>query len=147
LLKVLLKNLGVGTAQDVCAILRTNDTLVVISDSISYYGNIGPGATQIGLNPFVFSVHPRTYAHLIPFELMIKDLNDSTWTAEFSIMTTGASGGNNGTGPDPYGYYIYDDTDTLTGNAPTYNWFEIATPGGGPGQIIPEITNDDADTV
>uniref|UniRef100_A0A7C4TE06 T9SS type A sorting domain-containing protein n=1 Tax=candidate division WOR-3 bacterium TaxID=2052148 RepID=A0A7C4TE06_UNCW3 len=147
LLKVLLKNLGVGTAQDVCAILRTNDTLVVISDSISYYGNIGPGATQIGLNPFVFSVHPRIYAHLIPFELMIKDLNDSTWTAEFSIMTTGASGGNNGTGPDPYGYYIYDDTDTLTGNAPTYNWFEIATPGGGPGQIIPEITNDDADTV
>ncbi|MEO0227959.1 MAG: C25 family cysteine peptidase [candidate division WOR-3 bacterium] len=147
LLYTLLKNLGVIPAQAVTAILRTNDTLVVISDSISYFGSINPNALKVGINPFVFSVSPRTYGHLIPFDLIVHDANDSTWTFNFSLMTTGASSGGNGTGPDPYGYYIYDNTDTATGNAPVYSWFEIATPAGGPGQIIPEITNDDADTV
>ncbi|MCX7996006.1 MAG: C25 family cysteine peptidase [candidate division WOR-3 bacterium] len=147
LLRVLLKNLGVIPAREVRAILRTNDTMVVVNDSISYYGTINSGVTQVGLNPFVFTVSPRTYAHQIPFSLFIRDANDSNWTANFSLVTTGAGGGGGGTGPDAYGYYIYDNTDTATGNAPVYSWFEIAPPAGGPGQIIPEITNDDADTV
>jgi len=146
LLWATLKNLGIITGQDIRAILRTSDTMVVISDSISLYGEIQPGVTKTGLNPFVFTVSPQTYEHLIPFDLIIHDANDSTWFANFSIITTGINGGN-GTGPDPYGYYIYDDTDTLTGNAPTYTWFEIATPAGGPGMIIPEITDEDDDTV
>ncbi|MEO0184840.1 MAG: C25 family cysteine peptidase [candidate division WOR-3 bacterium] len=146
LLNTLLKNLGVIPVEGVWATLRTSDTLIVICDSISYYNNIPPGNTQLSLNPFVFTICPLTYGHLIPFDLTIHDKNGNTWTASFSLMTTGIGSGS-GTGPDPYGYYIYDDTDTLTGNSPAYAWFEIATSAGGPGQIIPEITNDDADTV
>ncbi len=147
LLWATIKNLGSVSAQDVNAILRTTDTFVVITDSISLYGNINPGVSSNGLKPFVFTVSPKTNAHLIPFHIIIKDANDSTWIASFSLMTTGVSGGGSGTGPDPYGYYIYDNTDTLTGNAPVYTWFEIAQQAGGPGTIIWQITNEDADTV
>ncbi|MEO0189704.1 MAG: C25 family cysteine peptidase [candidate division WOR-3 bacterium] len=147
LLWATIKNVGGVAAPNVRAILRTTDTLVAISDSISFYGNLNPGSISSGLNPFVFTVAPKTYAHLIPFDLIMMDANDSTWYASFSLMTTGLSGGGSGTGPDPYGYYIYDDTDTLTGRAPNYAWFEIASSAGGPGTIIWEITNEDADTV
>lgn len=49
------------------------------------------------------------------------------------------------TGPDAYGYFAYDIKDDYTLKNPEYSWFEIAPPG--PGQIISEITNEDADTV
>ncbi|MEO0184037.1 MAG: C25 family cysteine peptidase, partial [candidate division WOR-3 bacterium] len=142
-----IKNIGPITAQNVRAILRTNDTMVVLTDSISFYGNIYPNQVVQGLNPFVFTISPRNYQHFIPFELLMYDINDSTWIADFSLMSTGTIPGGNGTGPDPYGYYIYDDTDTLTNNAPIYSWFEIAPSAGGPGLIISEISDDDDDTI
>ncbi|MEO0130633.1 MAG: C25 family cysteine peptidase [candidate division WOR-3 bacterium] len=43
-------------------------------------------------------------------------------------------------GPDNYGYYAYDDVDTLTGQAPVYQWYEISQIG----RLIPEISNHDA---
>ena len=42
-------------------------------------------------------------------------------------------------------YFAYDNSDVSSGRAPTYEWIEIAPPG--PGEIIPEITDEDADTV
>ena len=142
-----IKNIGTITAQNVKALLRTIDTMVVITDSISFYGDIEPSQILPGKNPFVFSISPKTHQHFIDFELIMYDNNDSIWITNFSLMTTGMLPGGNGTGPDPYGYYIYDDTDTLTGNAPVYDWFEIAPSAGGPGTIIPEITDSDDDTV
>ncbi|MCX7995613.1 MAG: C25 family cysteine peptidase [candidate division WOR-3 bacterium] len=147
LLRAKIKNIGATSASRVRAILRTNDSMVVIPESISFYGDIHPGWVSQGLNPFVFTISPKTHQHFIPFELLMYDGNDSLWMTTFTIMTTGTVGGGNGTGPDPYGYYIYDDTDTLTGNAPVYDWFEIAPSSGGPGIIIPEISNADDDTV
>ncbi|MGQ9665628.1 MAG: C25 family cysteine peptidase, partial [bacterium] len=147
LLWIKIKNCGASLAQGVKAILKTTDTMVVVSDTISYYGNIESGQTSSGLNPFVFTVSQKTPAHLIPFTVTMSDQNDSTWVTNFTIPTTGTIPGGNGTGPDPYGYYIYDDTDTTTGHAPTYDWFEIASSSGGPGTIIPEITDADDDTV
>ncbi|MEO0190904.1 MAG: C25 family cysteine peptidase [candidate division WOR-3 bacterium] len=142
-----IKNIGAMTAQNVRAVLRTTDTMVVIAESTSFYGNIESHQIFQGLNPFVFTISPKNYQHSVPFELTIYDSNNNTWNSNFSLMTTGTTPGGNGTGPDLYGYYIYDDTDTLTGNAPVYSWFEIAPSAGGPGLIIPEITDSDDDTV
>ncbi|MGB9722207.1 MAG: C25 family cysteine peptidase, partial [bacterium] len=138
-----IKNIGYSSAHDVKAILRSVDTTIKITDSVSFYGDIVPGIEQFGLNPFVFSVSPCAYSHSIPLAILLTDAQGDTFVYNFSL---GMYGNENGAiGPDPYGYYIYDDTDTLTGNAPIYNWFEIAPPG--PGMIVTEITNEDADTV
>jgi hypothetical protein len=71
----------------------------------------------------------------------MSDASTNTWTSNFSIIISSFSGA---TGPDQYGYYIYDDTDTLSGNAPVFNWLEIVP---SPGSLVSEITNEDADTV
>lgn len=146
-LQMTIRNMGICPANGVAAWLRTTDTLVFITDSIVYYGTISGNDSSAGLSPFVFSVSPRTPTHAIAFNLYITDTDNRSWSYEFNLPCTGNSGGGNGTGPDAYGYYMYDNTDSLTGQAPIYNWFEIATPAGGPGQIIPEITNADGDTV
>jgi hypothetical protein len=147
LLSATLKNCGTEPAQEVTAILRSSDTCVLVSDSCAVYGDLPGGASSCGLYPFVFSVSPHVTAHPIPFEIAITDSAGDVWTSCFSVVTSGVNNGGTATGPDQYGYYLYDDTDTLTGNAPSYSWFEIAPPAGGPGLIIPEITNEDADTV
>jgi hypothetical protein len=144
MLGVSITNLGIDAAAGVKATLSTADSFAIISDSVSYFGDVPADSVVTGLNPFVFALRPDAVAHDIPFVLAISDAGGNAWTDSFSVPATG---GNGSTGPDPYGYYIYDDTDTLTGNAPVYDWLEIATAAGGPGTIVSEITDEDADTV
>jgi len=59
-------------------------------------------------------------------------------TLEIGLSIAGSPGDQH-TGPDAYGYYIYDDTDMGTGRAPTYEWNDIT----GPGTQIWAITNSD----
>ncbi|HEX7321164.1 MAG TPA: C25 family cysteine peptidase [bacterium] len=140
-------NISTVNAVGVKAILRTDDSLIYFSDSVAYFGSIAAGALATGLNPFIFSVSSSSQAHIIGFDLLMQDADGDTWTGNFMVMTASAANNGGGSGPDAYGYYIYDDTDASSGNAPVYNWLEIAPPAGGPGSIIPEITDEDADTV
>jgi hypothetical protein len=142
-----IRNISAVAAEGVKAFLRTDDSLICLGDSVAYFGNIAGGSLATGLNPFIFSVSNNSQAHIIGFNLLMQDAYGDTWTGNFTVMTTGAANNGGGSGPDAYGYYIYDDTDASSGNAPVYNWFEIAPPAGGPGNIIGEITNEDADTV
>ncbi|MCK4250787.1 hypothetical protein KAX97_05040, partial [candidate division WOR-3 bacterium] len=143
LLQTIIKNIGIATAYNVLATLSTNDPMVSIIDSVSYIGNIDPQDSALSVSPFVFAISPFCPGgHNIDFNLLMTDASTNTWNSDFSIIVSSFSGT---TGPDQYGYYIYDDTDTLSGNAPIFDWFEIAPPG--PGTIISEITNEDADTV
>jgi len=45
-------------------------------------------------------------------------------------------------GPDPYGYYAYDNTDAIFENAPTYSWIELNPSRGGNGTTV-GISGDD----
>ncbi|HEX7321250.1 MAG TPA: C25 family cysteine peptidase [bacterium] len=144
MLGVSITNLGIDAATGVKATLSTADSFTIMSDSVSYYGDVPADSVAVGLNPFVFALRPDAVAHAIRFALAINDDSGHVWNDSFSVLTTGS---NSSTGPDLYGYYIYDDTDTLTGNAPVYDWLEIATAAGGPGMIVSEITDEDADTV
>lgn len=148
LLWVTIENVGTATAQSVSATVRCPDSNLVTIDSVSYYGDISPQTSSLHLTPYVFSVSPMSPTHTATFEIEMMDIYDNTWLDGFTIQIQGVgSSGGGEIGPDPYGYYIYDDTDTLTGIAPEFNWFEIAPPAGGPGVIITPITNDDDDTI
>ena len=147
LLWATVKNFGSAPTAGVMGYLRSSDTLVSITDSVVHYGDFPAGASSTGLNPFVFGVSINTHAHPINFSLLMKNAAGDTWPSAFSIPTSGANSGGGGTGPEAYGYYMYDDTDSSTGQAPVYAWSEIAPPAGGPGSIISQITNDNDDTV
>lgn len=144
LLSIILENIGSTPVAEVAATIHSDDSMIVLIDSVAHYGDIPLQTTKWGMSPYVFSVSPASPTHTVTFDITITDLYSNTWSDEFSIQISGVGGGSGGEiGPDPYGYYIYDDTDTITGNAPVYNWYAIA---GGPGSIISQITNDDDDT-
>ena len=59
----------------------------------------------------------------------------------FYSATAGNPGTDDPTGPDEYGYFAYDSTDTAYSQAPVYNWVEIDPLLGGQGQVY--LNNDD----
>jgi len=145
LLSAILKNIGQGEARGVKARVRTDDTLAYFIDSLALYPNIPAFDSAANSSPFVLAIAPTCPDnHLIIIHLLMKVQDGDTWPADIGLTVRNL----NGTiGPDPYGYYIYDDTDTLSGNAPVYDWLEIDPSAAGPGALVTEITDEDADTV
>jgi hypothetical protein len=143
LLDINVRNIGIVTAQDVFAVISSSDTLVSLVDTIAYFGNILPVDSAYGWSPFVISISPFCPSgYSLSFDIFMIDTYGIIWTDTIDLLVSNHGGAS---GPDEYGYYIYDDTDTLSGHAPVFNWLEIAPPG--PGQLVSEITDDDADTV
>ncbi len=147
--RLLLKNTGNSNLSGCFAQLKTQEGYLSLTDSSSLFGAIQGGESLsnnydhltfitspslppgIDLNFLVkFSGFGRTYLFL--------DSTILTFRSEGEAQT-------NPQGPCPYGYFAYDNTDTLSGEAPVYAWFEIAPPG--PGRLIPEISTHDAATV
>jgi len=141
LLNVLIRNIGLAAAHGVEATLRANDPVVSIIDSSSYYGSIDPNDSTQNISPYVFTIAPTCPdSHDVDFEILLSDSADNTWLDDFSIRVYNTIV-SPGTGPDEYGYYMYDDTDTMTGYAPTFDWYN------GSMSSVVEITDEDADTV
>jgi hypothetical protein len=79
-------NFGESTAVDIYGRLRTSDTLITITDSSKYFGDIlGLDSATTGPDGYNFSI--SFYApnmHSIEFELECRDAYDSIWTSNFS---------------------------------------------------------------
>jgi hypothetical protein len=141
LLNIAITNIGLAAAYGVEATLRANDPFVSVIDSTSYYGSIQPHDSVECISPFVFAIAPSCPdSHDVEFEISMSDSADNTWLDGFTVKVYNTAVGP-GTGPDEYGYYMYDDTDTLTGYAPTFDWFS------GSMSLVDSITDEDADTV
>ena len=87
---------------------------------------------------------------LAPLRLLVTFADGITDTASF-VMQVGEGDRSDPTGPDAYGYFCYDNTDTDYPEAPTYSWIEINPNNGGPGQSVGLTDygwgNDDSRTV
>jgi len=138
-------NVGEHLTQ-VHGVLRTQNPYVMITDSLGSFGNLATNASALNSHdPFAIIASPalpRNY--LVQFSILLTGYG-STYqyhdTVYFTITSENGST-QDPTGPDAYGYWAYDDTDTASGRAPVYNWFEIGP--GGPGSLITAITNQDA---
>lgn len=63
------------------------------------------------------------------------------------VVSIGSQVVTDPTGPDAYGYWAYENLDGAYPSAPTYNWFAISAPEGGPGtELAIEDTSEDDDT-
>jgi hypothetical protein len=145
-LRLTINNSGMGNLTDVYAKLRTNSPYIAQTDSFGYFGTINASASgNNSLDPFAVSTSPnlpRNYP--IQFTVYVHG-NGGTYnyinTFTFTLYSEQGQT-TDPTGPDAYGYYCYDNTDVNSGRAPTFGWFELAPPG--PGTIIDQITNADA---
>ncbi len=141
LLTTMIMNIGLTAATGVRATLRSDDAFVSIIDSVSYYGDIQPQDSASNISPYAIAIsNICPDGHIAGLQLLMTDAGSNEWISNFSIIITNTASGT-WVGPDEYGYYIYDDTDTLTGYAPTFDWYDGAM------SIITEISDEDADTV
>ncbi len=134
-LTVPLRNAAGADLTGVRAHLTTTDPFVSVISGHAGYADAGPDSlvSNDGV-PFVVSVAPSVpTGHRATLSLRVEADAPTYAYAEtlridldvFTSLHTLPSG------PDHYGYYAYDSTDTLFEQAPAYEWIDIAPPGPG----------------
>ncbi len=131
-LLVALDNTGGGRLDGVRATLASLDTNVVVEDSTAFYGWFNPGDTLPGdYDAFGITAGPGLALNSTVDFLLTVHGDGGTYsyacTLGFELATEEATGGP--TGPDAYGYWCYDDTDTASGRAPVFQWMGLTSIG------------------
>ncbi len=132
-----IENTGSLAAQGpIQAMLASDDYAVEVIDPHGTYGTIAPGATATNSGD-AFGI--RSPAGCIPtlanLRVVLVDAQGVRQTAPL-VLTVGTADSHDPTGPDAYGYYAYDHTDTDYEEAPSYHWIDINPNSGGPGAFV-----------
>ncbi|MCJ7578773.1 MAG: C25 family cysteine peptidase [candidate division Zixibacteria bacterium] len=84
-MSITVKNVGLSTAHNVSATLKSSDSFVTITDSVKYFGNIDPLDTATSQGSYSFEVHPSCPdSHVVQFTLQVN--GDSVWITKFTEM-------------------------------------------------------------
>lgn len=131
-------------------ILRSLDPRVSVTDSVGLFGNIAAGASGTSAaNTFSISISNAMFnGHVTPMQLVVFDDNGFRDSTDFNL-TIGTFTSTSPSGPDAYGYYAFDNTETQpVGCASFYQWVEISPFHGGPGTSLnmSDLAEDDDDT-
>jgi hypothetical protein len=146
-LTVEIKNTGGLSGFNISGILRSRNPGVAVADSDGFYGAIVVGdSADNGSDHFRVSAATNLApGHKIDFILLLNGNTNFTDTLYFSL-TIGPVTTTSPLGPDKYGYYAYDNTDTGYPEAPAYSWVEIDPGYGGLGTELP-LANDETKTI
>ncbi len=145
-LSVGVTNSGPCDMSSVLGTLVSSDPYVAITSDAARFDDLPSGSiADCTLEPLVFSVSPSAPSgREITLSLVVSGDGGHYTHADTLDFVYELTGGATTlpSGPDGYGYYVYDQTDGLFGPAPTYDWFDIAPPG--PGTLIADVTDADA---
>jgi len=122
------RNTGNKALLGASAVLRTADPKVHVIDSTASLGNCQPGDTLSNdSDHFVVSIDPDIYVgHQINFSVEYTGSGPQVTGASFN-ETAGTITSHDPIGPDNYGYFCFDNTDSSYLYHPTYNWIDIST--------------------
>lgn len=138
-LNLRISNDGIYHALGLTGELRSFNSLVSITDSLSFFGDIASGAQALSQDGFGISGQNGLIPGMqIPLQLRLYNDTGFEQICVFNIPV-GTVSQNTPLGPDEYGYLIYDMTDTAFPDCPGYDWFEIAPMLGGPGTLVPDL--------
>jgi hypothetical protein len=147
-LRIAIRNDGGGPLEGVALTLRSLDSTVVVEDSFGFYGRAFARETLSGaVDMFGVTAGPgKPPTAPVQFRVSVRASGVTYEYADtFSFSLPGEqSVSGEPTGPDAYGYWCYDNTDSASGRAPAYSWFELAPPG--PGYFVPVVSDSDAGT-
>ena len=134
-----LANEGSAAAENITSTLTSGSGYITINDASGNFGTIDPGnsGTNAGDPYTVTASGSAPYGCLVDCSVII-ETDFITDTIDFQLVIGEMV-------PSDTGYYYAYYSGGLHTQAPVFDWFELAS--GGPGVIIPEITNEDADTV
>jgi hypothetical protein len=123
--------------ESLTGLLRSRYTGVVVHESTAVFGDLPIGETATNATPFELEVMPdATHGRKVPLDLYLTDVLGGTRKVTFNFRL-GEPETTDPTGPDAYGYWAYDHTDTGHDEAPTYDWVEIDPDHGGEGTELP----------
>lgn len=125
-MEVRVVNIGGDPILGANAILRTTDDQVQLIDSLAVIGDCLPGDTVTNTDDhFMVFVDSDIYVgHLINFTLTYSGIGPHVATTSFNVEV-GQVQSTDPVGPDNYGYYCFDNTDTAYLYHPTFNWVDI----------------------
>jgi hypothetical protein len=135
LVRLTLGNAGslAGTSISALLVSEDEDQVTVLSGPQAL-GNLAPGASasadfSVELGPLV---NP---GQTLPLRL---DWNAGAAQGGTPVpVLVGDPAAGDPSGPDPYGYWAYEDLDHGYLLAPTFSWYAISAPEGGPGTEVP----------
>ena len=150
-------NMGrISTVDSLTGVLQSTSPLVQVLINISQWSSIDPGYSVTSNLPFtILPSEDLIGGTEIQMELSLSGNDEFQLTLPI-ILSMGEITIEEPTGPDSYGYYIYDSQDEYE-IAPSYNWIEISDigddlnihdPGNGRGYCSEEedmICNSDED--
>jgi len=142
-----LRNASGAALSSITGTLSSADPYVSVVNDLVLYADAPAGSLiQNASEPFVVSVSPGIPPdHEVTLSLRVDGEAPTYAYAESLDIALDVSTALTSlpSGPDAYGYYAYDSTDTLYREAPIFEWIDIAPPG--PGGRIPRVSDADDD--
>ena len=142
-LTLTLENAGPIGLTDVAGVLSPVDSYVAVTDGERDLGDIAGSGGLSAATSFRVSASPNAPPGQAAKFTLAASGDAPTYTHSQDLEVTVTLGGDASSGPcgpDNFGYYAYDSTDTWTGQAPTYDWVELVGTGT-------ELTAIDGDAV
>ena len=136
-LSIRLRNQGTLTATGVTGILSTENPWVSILDANGAFGTIAVGGNgENTTDRFRVSADAGTYQGALATLQVVTTFNGTARDTAWVNIPIGTRSSDDPVGPDQYGYFAFDNTDTSYPEAPTYSWVEIDPAHGGTGTQV-----------
>jgi hypothetical protein len=133
-ISIALANGGMAEAVSPAGTLTSLSEYVDIPDGQAAYQTIGVGG--VGENagdPFTIHIAPNCVPGYVATLQLALSFSGGAMDTTIVQVPIGQRAATDPIGPDAYGYYAYDDTDTAYPDAPVYNWIELDPAYGGSG--------------
>ncbi len=128
-------NIGGVTASNLEALMVSDNPSVSVDPIPSGFGNVVPQQNAAG-DTFIVTVLPTAPPGMpARFQLYFSGSQGFVDTTNFEIVIGEIQAGDP-TGPDDYGYWAVDNSDTSYLNRPIYSWVEVDPNHGGAGTLI-----------
>jgi hypothetical protein len=122
------RNIGPKGIFNPQATLHSSDSHIHLVDSVAALGTMMPDGTGNNVDhPFMATIDQDVYiGRHLNFDVTFSGAGPQVAATSFG-QTVGTVTSDDPIGPDNYGYYCFDNTDTAYAYHPTYNWIDIST--------------------
>ncbi|MBI5058807.1 carboxypeptidase regulatory-like domain-containing protein [candidate division KSB1 bacterium] len=129
-LTLVLANTGTVSLSEVTAELQSLSPFVLVEQGHTTFPGLPPGTStlQDGPAPVVRAVAATYPGTPVPLRLIVRAAAPYADTLQFDLVI-GTRATSDPSGPDAYGYYAYDNTDTAYSPTQAYDWVDIRAVG------------------
>jgi hypothetical protein len=133
-ISIALQNVGAASATNPAGSLTSLSEYVDVPDGMANYATIGVGSVVENTgDPFTIHIASNCVPGYVANLQLVLTFSGGAKDTTLIQVPVGTRATTDPIGPDAYGYYAYDNTDTAYPEAPTYNWIELDPAYGGSG--------------